>query len=102
MVYNLCDSSFQVFDAAVGPGPSFDPCPYSYGIGFPLKWAKEILCNLVAWIIPKDVLSLCFSTSGTTWMPNKFNATRRHKFDKAQYRVIHWAEYNESLRQRGI
>ena len=35
-------------------------------------------------------------------MPNKFNATRRHKFDKAQYRVIHWAEYNESLRQRGI
>ena len=34
-------------------------------------------------------------------MPHKFNAARRHKFDKAQYRVIHWAEYNESLRQRG-
>ena len=34
-------------------------------------------------------------------MPRKFNATRRHKFDKAQYRVINWAEYNESLRQRG-
>ena len=24
-----------------------------------------------------------------------------HKFDKVQYRVINWAEYNESLRQRG-
>ena len=34
-------------------------------------------------------------------MPHKFNAARRHKFDTAQYRVIHWAEYNESLRQRG-
>ena len=34
-------------------------------------------------------------------MPHKFNAARRHKFDKAQYRVINWAEYNDSLRQRG-
>ena len=34
-------------------------------------------------------------------MPHKFNAARRHKFDKAQYRVINCAEYNESLRQRG-
>ena len=34
-------------------------------------------------------------------MPHKFNAARRHKFDKAQYRVINWAEYNESLCQRG-
>ncbi len=34
-------------------------------------------------------------------MPHKFNAARRHKFDTAQYRVISWAEYNESLRQRG-
>ena len=34
-------------------------------------------------------------------MPHKFNAARRHKFDKGQYRVINWAEYNESLRQRG-
>ena len=33
-------------------------------------------------------------------MPHKFNAARRHKFDKVQYRVINWAEYNESLRQR--
>ena len=57
--------------------------------------------DLVAWIIPKDALSSCFSTLGITWMPHKFNAARRHKFDKAQYRVIHWAEYNESLRQRG-
>ena len=34
-------------------------------------------------------------------MPHKFNAARRHKFDKAQYRVINWAEYNDSQRQRG-
>ncbi len=34
-------------------------------------------------------------------MPHKFNAARRHKFDKAQYRVINWAEYIESQRQRG-
>ena len=34
-------------------------------------------------------------------MPHKFNAARRHKFDKAHYRVINWAKYNESLRQRG-
>ena len=34
-------------------------------------------------------------------MPHKFKAARRHKFDKAQYRVIYWAEYNKSLRQRG-
>ena len=33
-------------------------------------------------------------------MPHKFNATRRHKLDKAQYRVINWTEYNEGLRQR--
>ena len=66
-----------------------------------LNATKTTLESVVAWIIPKDVLSLCFSTLGITWMPHKFNAARRHKFDKAQYRVIHWAEYNESLRQRG-
>ena len=48
--------------------------------------------DLVAWIIPEDALSSCFSTQGITWMPHKFNAARRHKFDKAQYRMIHWAE----------
>ena len=36
--------------------------------------------DLVAWIIPKDALSSCFSTLGITWMPHKFNAARRHKF----------------------
>ena len=30
-------------------------------------------------------------------MPHKFNAARRHKFDKVQYRVINWAEYNDSV-----
>jgi len=34
-------------------------------------------------------------------MPHKFNANRRHKFAKKQYRVTNWAEYNESLRNRG-
>ncbi len=34
-------------------------------------------------------------------MPHKFNATRSHKFAKKRYRVTNWAEYNESLRQRG-
>ncbi len=57
--------------------------------------------DLVAWIVPKNILSLVFSTLGVVQMPHKFNAARRHKFDKVQYRVINWAEYNESLRQRG-
>lgn len=34
-------------------------------------------------------------------MPHKFNASRRHKFAKKQYRVRNWDEYNESLRNRG-
>jgi len=34
-------------------------------------------------------------------MPHKFNASHRHKFAKKRYRVMNWAEYNESLRQRG-
>jgi hypothetical protein len=34
-------------------------------------------------------------------MPHKFSAGRRHKFTKKQYRVTNWAEYNESLRNRG-
>ncbi len=34
-------------------------------------------------------------------MPHQFNTARRHKFDKAWYRMINWATYNESLRQRG-
>ena len=45
---------------------------------------KRFLKSVVAWIIPKDALSSCFSTQGITWMPHKFNAARRHKFDKAQ------------------
>jgi len=34
-------------------------------------------------------------------MPHKFNTGRRHKFAKKRYRVTNWAEYNESLRNRG-
>ena len=34
-------------------------------------------------------------------MPHKFNAARRHKFEKKRYRVTNWASYSESLRRRG-
>lgn len=34
-------------------------------------------------------------------MPFKFNADRRHRFEKPGYRVTNWTEYNESLRRRG-
>ena len=34
-------------------------------------------------------------------MPHKFNANRRHKFEKKRSRVTNWSAYNESLRQRG-
>ena len=34
-------------------------------------------------------------------MLQKFNADRRDKIPKQKHRVTNWAEYNESLRQRG-
>jgi hypothetical protein len=34
-------------------------------------------------------------------MPHKFNADRWDKITKQKYRVTNWADYNESLRQRG-
>jgi len=34
-------------------------------------------------------------------MPYKFNESRRHKFEKARYKIQNWPEYNEALRQRG-
>lgn len=34
-------------------------------------------------------------------MPHKFNHARRHKLDKAKYRVTNWREYETALRQRG-
>ncbi len=34
-------------------------------------------------------------------MPHKFNTDRRGKIPKQKHRVTNWAEYNESLRQRG-
>ena len=51
---------------------------------------------------PEEYLIISFSNAGGSLNATfKFNAARRHKFDKVQYRVINWAEYNESLRQRG-
>ena len=34
-------------------------------------------------------------------MPHKFNASRRHKFEKKRYRITNWSDYTESLRRRG-
>jgi len=34
-------------------------------------------------------------------MPHKFNASRRHKFEKRRYRITSGLAYNESPRQRG-
>ncbi|MBK3745100.1 IS5 family transposase [Paraburkholderia aspalathi] len=34
-------------------------------------------------------------------MPHKFNADRRHKIAKQNFKVTNWVTYNESLRQRG-
>jgi hypothetical protein len=34
-------------------------------------------------------------------MPHKFNASRRHKFEKKRQKVTNWRVYNEGLRQRG-
>ncbi len=48
-----------------------------------LDYAVVVAIDLVAWIIPKNILSLVFSTLGVVQMPHKFNAARRHKFDKA-------------------
>jgi len=33
-------------------------------------------------------------------MPYKQNDDRRHKFDKAKYKVTNWSEYNDSLKNR--
>jgi len=34
-------------------------------------------------------------------MPYKHNEARKHKFEKAKYKVTNWPKYNEALRQRG-
>jgi hypothetical protein len=34
-------------------------------------------------------------------MPHKFNASRRHKFEKKRQKVTTWRVYNEGLHQRG-
>src|ERR1700738_2573785 len=34
-------------------------------------------------------------------MPYKHNQSRRHKIEKARYKVPNWPEYNKALRQRG-
>src|ERR1700680_2413272 len=34
-------------------------------------------------------------------MPYKHNQSRRHKIEKAHYKVTNWPEYNQALRQRG-
>src|SRR5216684_7707554 len=34
-------------------------------------------------------------------MPYKHNQSRRHKIEKARYKVTNWPEYNKASRQRG-
>ncbi len=34
-------------------------------------------------------------------MPYKHNQNRRHKFDKASYKVRNWPEYDQALKNRG-
>src|ERR1700686_2167161 len=34
-------------------------------------------------------------------MPYKHNQSRRHKIEKARYKVTNWSEYNKALRKRG-
>jgi hypothetical protein len=34
-------------------------------------------------------------------MPYKHSECRRHKIEKARYKVANWPEYNKALRQRG-
>ncbi len=34
-------------------------------------------------------------------MPYTHNQNRRHKIEKARYKVTNWPEYNKALRQRG-
>ncbi len=34
-------------------------------------------------------------------MPHKFNHVRRHKFEKAKYRLRNWPSYDTALRRRG-
>lgn len=34
-------------------------------------------------------------------MPHKFNHARRHKFEKAKYRLRNWPSYDAALRRRG-
>ena len=34
-------------------------------------------------------------------MPYKLRNDRRHKFDKATYKIENWPEYNEALKERG-
>jgi len=34
-------------------------------------------------------------------MPYQYTDSRRHKFEKAKYRVTNWSEYNHALRKRG-
>ena len=34
-------------------------------------------------------------------MPYKFTNDRRHKFDKAKYRLRNWLEYDQGLKKRG-
>jgi hypothetical protein len=56
--------------------------------------------GVVAGIVLTLILRLLVPLPMLT-MPHKFNADRRDKILKQKSRVTNWADYNESLRQRG-
>ena len=42
-----------------------------------------------------------FTEAEPAAMPHKFNHARRHKFEKAKYRLRNWPSYDAGLRRRG-
>lgn len=49
----------------------------------------------------RGVSSLKLSFLKIYLMPFKQTVDRRHKFGKAQFKVMNWSDYNASLRRRG-
>jgi hypothetical protein len=50
---------------------------------------------------PAGLLDTQLPNDTDIMMPHKFNASRRHKFEKKRQKVTNWRVYNEGLRQRG-
>jgi hypothetical protein len=69
------------------------------GVQFPkaiILHAVGVVAGIVLSLIPRLLVPFRMLT-----MSHKFNADRRDKITKQKYWVTNWADYNESLRQRG-